>query len=171
MFFLPDRTYLNNLGRGCPKAHQCKIIFKSGQYFWTRRFLKFWQFSPILMPQQIKFFLELNSLDNIKRRPPKEHSCEVTLKSVHWFNRRSHLQEIINRLTDRHWCGRESASGAGGHQFNHLPGHSKDLTSGSNGFLFLALRVAGLALHLTNWCQDKWTSRTGNLPRRRRDIT
>ena len=34
-----------------------------------------------------------------------------------------------------------------------------------------ALRVKGLALRLTDWCQDKWTSRTGNLPRKRRDIT
>ena len=32
-------------------------------------------------------------------------------------------------------------------------------------------RVAGLALQLTGWCQDKWTSSTGNLPRKRRDIT
>ena len=43
----------------------------------------FWQFSPFLMPQQPKFYLELNSLNNFKRGPPKEHSCEVILKSVH----------------------------------------------------------------------------------------
>ena len=31
----------------------------------------------------------------------------------------------------------------------------------------LALRDAGL----TGWCQDKWTSSTGNLPQKRRDKT
>ena len=35
----------------------------------------------------------------------------------------------------------------------------------------MALRVAGLALQLTGWCQDKWTRSTGYLPRKRRDIT
>ena len=29
----------------------------------------------------------------------------------------------------------------------------------------------GLALRLTGWCQNKWTSSTGNLPSKRRDIT
>ena len=29
-------------------------------------------------------------------------------------------------------------------------------------------RVAGLALRLTGWCQEKWHSTTGNLPRKRR---
>ena len=35
----------------------------------------------------------------------------------------------------------------------------------------LALRFAGLAWRLTSWCQKKWTSNTGYLPRKRRDIT
>ena len=34
-----------------------------------------------------------------------------------------------------------------------------------------ALRVAGLALKLTGLCQVKWTSSTGNLPRKRHDIS
>ena len=32
---------MNNLGRGSPKEHFCKIILKSVQWFLTRRFLKF----------------------------------------------------------------------------------------------------------------------------------
>ena len=32
---------LNNLARGSPKEHFCKIIWKSVQWFLTRRFLKF----------------------------------------------------------------------------------------------------------------------------------
>ena len=35
----------------------------------------------------------------------------------------------------------------------------------------MALRVAGLPLRLTGWCQGKLTSSTGNLPRKCRDIT
>ena len=46
---------------------------------------------PFLIPQQPKFYLELNSLNNFKRGPLTEHSCEVILKSVHWFSRRSYL--------------------------------------------------------------------------------
>ena len=35
----------------------------------------------------------------------------------------------------------------------------------------LALRVAGTVFRLTDWCQDKWTSSNGKLPRKRRHIT
>ena len=39
--FLMNPNGLNNLGRGSPKEHFCKIILKSVQWFLTRRFLKF----------------------------------------------------------------------------------------------------------------------------------
>ena len=32
------------------------------------------------------------------------------------------------------------------------------------------LGAQGLALHMTGWCHDKWTSSTGNLPRKRSHI-
>ena len=35
----------------------------------------------------------------------------------------------------------------------------------------LALRVVGLALRLTCWSRYNWTGSTGNIPRKRRDIT
>ena len=35
----------------------------------------------------------------------------------------------------------------------------------------LGAQGCGLALRLAGWCQDKWTSSTGILPRTRRDIT
>ena len=40
-FFLTNPNGLNNLGRGSPKEHFCKIIWKSVQWFLTRRFFKF----------------------------------------------------------------------------------------------------------------------------------
>ena len=39
--FLTNPNGSNNLGRGSPKKHFCKIIWKSVQWFLTRRFLKF----------------------------------------------------------------------------------------------------------------------------------
>ena len=39
--FLTNPNGLNNLGRGSPKEHFCKIIWKSVQWFLTRRFFKF----------------------------------------------------------------------------------------------------------------------------------
>ena len=39
--FLTNPNGLNNLGRGSPKEHFCKIILKSVEWFLTRRFLKF----------------------------------------------------------------------------------------------------------------------------------
>ena len=39
--FLTNPNGSKNLGRGSPKEHFCKIIWKSVQWFLTRRFLKF----------------------------------------------------------------------------------------------------------------------------------
>ena len=39
--FLTNPNGLNNLGRELPKEHFCKIIWKSVQWFLTRRFFKF----------------------------------------------------------------------------------------------------------------------------------
>ena len=39
--FLTIQNGLNNLGRGSPKEHFCKIILKSVQWFLTRRVFKF----------------------------------------------------------------------------------------------------------------------------------
>ena len=36
-----SHVFLNKPERGSPKKHLCQIICKSGQYFWTRRFLNF----------------------------------------------------------------------------------------------------------------------------------
>ena len=66
------------------------------KYFY-KKILKFWQFSPFLMLQQPKFYMELNSLNNFKRGPPKDHCFGVILKSVHWL---CHLKKIVNRQMD-----------------------------------------------------------------------
>ena len=42
--------------------------------------------------------------------------------------------------------------------FNPRPGQTKDFKNGTNGFPSLALVFEGLALWMTCWCHDKWTS-------------
>ena len=66
------------------------------------------------------------------------------------------------------FSGRPSVAGRG---TNPTFGHTKPFTKDSTSFPSLALRYVGLALRLTRWCQDKWTSSTGKLLRKRRDIT
>ena len=39
--FLTIHNYLNNLGRGSPSNHFCKVILKSIHWFLKRRFFKF----------------------------------------------------------------------------------------------------------------------------------
>ena len=55
--------------------------------------------------------------------------------------------------------------------FDPRQGHAKDFQNGSNGSPSLTVRVVGLALRLTRWCQEKCTRSIGNLHRKRRDIT
>ena len=62
------------------------------------------------------------------------------------------------------WSGRGSASCAGGRGFDPKLGHTKDLKNLSNGCPPWSSGFRGLALRLTDWCEDKWTSSTGNLP-------
>ena len=65
------------------------------------------------------------------------------------------------------WCsGRASVSGADDRGYDTRSGHTIYFKSGSTGFM-----VAVLALRLTGWCQDKWTRSTGNVPRKRHNIT
>ena len=66
---------------------------------------------------------------------------------------------------------RAPPSRSGGCGFEPQSGHTEYFENGSSGFPSLALRVVGLALQTTLWCQNKWTSKTGNLPRNRCDIT
>ena len=72
--FSTNRKYLNNLVKGCPKEHLCKIIFKSGQYFWTRRFLKFKQCTykeNKLWPLAAMFFNGLEIFEQSWQRVPQ----------------------------------------------------------------------------------------------------
>ena len=66
-----------------------------------KTFLKFWHFPSFLKPQKPKFYKELNSLNNFERSPSNELFCEVILNLVHWFRRRNHVYENVNRLTDK----------------------------------------------------------------------
>ena len=97
--FLTNPNGLNNLDRGSPKEHFCKIILKSVQWFRTRRFLKVFyidyigKISPA--PWRPCFLTNPNVLNNLGRGSPKEHFCKIILKSVQWFRTRRFLKFSI----------------------------------------------------------------------------
>ena len=97
--FLTNPNGLNNLGRGSPKEHFCKIILKSVQWFRTRRFLKVFyidyigKISPA--PWRPCFLTNPNVLNNLGTGSPKEHFCKIILKSVQWFRPRRFLKFSI----------------------------------------------------------------------------
>ena len=103
--FLTNHDGLNNLGRGSPKEHVCRVILKSGQWFLTRRFLKFsiliyrenkprpWQ--PFFLFFFFFFLTNQDGLNNLGRGSPTKHSCQVILKSVQCFMTRTFLKFSI----------------------------------------------------------------------------
>ena len=100
-WFLTNPNGLNNLGRGSPKEHFCKILWKSVQWFRTRRFLKFSVYIYIYIgkisptPERPCFLTNLNGLNNLDRASPKENFCKIILKSVQWFRTRRFLKFSI----------------------------------------------------------------------------
>ena len=80
---------LNNLGTESPKEHLCKIIWKSVQWFLTRRLFKFsisrymGKISPL--PWRPCLLTNPNGLNNLGRGSPKEHFCKIIWKLVQWF--------------------------------------------------------------------------------------
>ena len=84
---LADQNNLTNLGRRASKEHLCQIIFKLGFYFWTRRFLKFLLYT-ILGNIWPWFLTDQNHLNNLGRGSPKEHLCQIILKSCKHFSTR-----------------------------------------------------------------------------------
>ena len=109
--FLTNPNVLNNLGRGSPKKHFCKIILKSVQWFRTRRFLKVFyidyigKISPA--PWRPCFLTNPNVLNNLGRGSPKEHFCKIILKSVQWFRTRRFLKvfyiDYIGKISPAPW--------------------------------------------------------------------
>ena len=61
---------LNNLGRGSPKEHFCKIILKSVQWFLTRRFFKFLVKKSIFSSYDL-YAMDRNHLNNLKEDQPR----------------------------------------------------------------------------------------------------
>ena len=113
--FLTDRNNLNNFGRESPKEHLCEIINKSGQWFLTRRFLKFALIFSLFAPLWPLCAMDRNHLNNFERGSPKEHSCEVSSNLSQWFRMRCRLKETF---TDD---GRRTTTDADGRR--QTPGH------------------------------------------------
>ena len=97
--FLTNPNGLNNLGRGSPKKHFCKIIWKLVQWFLTRRFFLSFLYRYIgkisPAPWRPCFLTNPNGLNNLGRGSPKEYFCKIILKSVQWFLTRRFLKLTI----------------------------------------------------------------------------
>ena len=96
--FLTNPNGLNNLATGSPKEHFYKIIWKSVQWFLTRRFLKFSiQIYSENKPRPWRpcFLTNPNGLNNLGTGSPKEHFCKIIWKSVQWFRTRRFLKFSI----------------------------------------------------------------------------
>ena len=91
--FVTDQNYLKEFGRGSPKEHLCQIISKSGQWFLTRRFLKFALKLTLFGPLWPLCAMDRNRLNNFERGSPKGHPCEVSSNLSQWFRRRCRLKE------------------------------------------------------------------------------
>ena len=96
--FLTNPNGLNNLGRGSPMEHFCKIILKLVHLLLTRRFLNvlyryIGKIGPALWRQ---FFLtNPNSLNNLGRGSPMEHFRKIIWKSVQCFLTRRFIKFSI----------------------------------------------------------------------------
>ena len=90
-----DQNFANNFWKGSPKEHSCKIILKSDQLFLRRRFFKNYLKISISLPLKPEFLMESNSVNNVWRGPPKEHSCQVWSKLAQWFGRRRCLKKLL----------------------------------------------------------------------------
>ena len=109
--FLTNPNVLNNLGRGSPKEHFCKIILKLVQWFRTRRFFKSFLYRYIgkisPAPWWPCFLTNPNGLNNLGRGSPKEHFCKIILKSVQWFRTRRFLKvfyiDYIGKISPARW--------------------------------------------------------------------
>ena len=87
VIFSAERNHFSNFGRGSPKKHFCETILKSGHWMSFKVILFvccfFVFFFSILSPGGY-FVQRSETISNFGRESPKEHFCEIILKSVHW---------------------------------------------------------------------------------------
>jgi hypothetical protein len=100
--------YLKKLEFPLPKDNLYQVWLKLARWFWRRRFLKF--FSVFLL---FRYYLPLEKgyplpLNKLESPSSKDDLCQVWLKLVQWFWRRSRKCKSLqtdgqtNRRTDRH---------------------------------------------------------------------
>ena len=104
--FLTDQNNLNNFGKRSLKEHLCEIIFKLGQWFWTRRFLKFALKYSLFTPFWPLCSMDQNHLNKSERGPPREHSGGVLVEIGPGVWEEMSFEAIVDderRTTDIKW--------------------------------------------------------------------
>ena len=85
-----DQNFANNVWKGSPKEHFCEIISKSDQQFQRRDFLRIssctYSARSLHSPEPCSW-TDQNFANNLWKGSPKEHSCEIILKSDQCFQR------------------------------------------------------------------------------------
>ena len=86
--FLTNPNGLNNLGRGSPKEHFCKIILVGSvvsdkKIFKSFLYRLYRENKPC--PLAAMLLTNPNVLNNLGTGSPKEHFCKIILKLVQWF--------------------------------------------------------------------------------------
>ena len=71
--FWPHGNNLKNLGKGPLNEAACQISKALVFWFQTRRFFKVFANFSFLLPWQLEFCMELNSLNIFEKGPLKDH--------------------------------------------------------------------------------------------------
>ena len=121
--FFQDQKFFKESWKGPPKEHSCQIILKSIEPFWRRRFLKFY-YMPYSenkpRPQRPCFLSDQNFFKESKKDPPKEHSCQIIMKSIEPFYSRRFFKFTICHIV-------KTSPAHGGHVFCRIKISSRNL--------------------------------------------
>ena len=103
--FWADQNFANNFWKGSPKEHSCEIISKCDQWFRRRFFKNFFMSIECRSPHSPEpcLWTDQNFVNNFWKGLPKEHSCEIILKSDQRFLRRRFFKNYIKNSISLPW--------------------------------------------------------------------
>ena len=93
-----DQTFTNNFSKGSPKENSCEIISKSDQRSQRKFFLRISSCpysARITHSPESCLWTDQNFVNNFLKGSPKEHSCEIILKSDQRFQRKRFFKNFF----------------------------------------------------------------------------
>ena len=98
-----DQNFENNFWKGSPKEHSCEIISKSDQRFYFLRISSCPYSARSPHSPEPCLGTDQNFANNFWKGSPKEHSCEIILKSDQWFLRRRFFKNYLKNSISLPW--------------------------------------------------------------------